>query len=37
MASFKNLALVAGQLGTKYVNWLFVVERSAYEHLPMLT
>ena len=30
MASFMNLALVAGQLGTKYLNWLFVVERGAY-------
>jgi hypothetical protein len=36
MASFMNLALVAGQLGTKYVNWVFVVERGSYGQLPVL-
>jgi hypothetical protein len=36
MASFMNLALVAGQLGTKYMNWLFVVERGDYAQLPAL-
>ena len=33
MASFMNLALVAGQLQTKYLNQLFVVERGAYGEL----
>lgn len=36
MASFLNLALIAGQLGTKYLNALFVVERGAYANLPAL-
>jgi MFS family permease len=36
MASFMNLALVAGQLGTKYMNMLFVVERGNYAQLPAL-
>jgi MFS family permease len=36
MASFMNLALVAGQLQTKYLNDIFVVGRGAYEHLPAL-
>jgi MFS family permease len=36
MASFMNLALVAGQLGTKYLNKLLVVERGNYAELPML-
>lgn len=36
MASFMNLALVAGQLGTKYLNKLFVIERGAYTELPEL-
>jgi MFS family permease len=36
MASFMNLALVAAQLGTKYLNWLFVVERGSYGQLPTL-
>jgi len=31
-----NLALVAGQLGTKYLNEIFVVERGAYQNLPAL-
>ena len=30
MASFMNLALVAGQLQTKYLNQIFVVERGAH-------
>jgi len=36
MASFMNLALVAGQLQTKYLNEWFVVDRGAYEWLPYL-
>jgi hypothetical protein len=36
MASLMNLALVAGALGTKYVNLVFPVSRGAYENLPML-
>lgn len=36
MASFMNLALVAGQLQTKYLNQIFQVNRGAYEHLPAL-
>jgi hypothetical protein len=37
MASLMNLALVAGQLQTKYLNQLFVVERGAYGELgPLL-
>ena len=36
MASFLNLALVAGQLATKYLNWIFVVERGNYAALPSL-
>lgn len=36
MASFLNLALVGGQLATKYMNWLFVVERGSYGQLPAL-
>ncbi|MGI8724355.1 MAG: hypothetical protein ACR2J1_03125 [Methyloceanibacter sp.] len=37
MASLMNLALVAGQLETKYLNWIFEVDRGAYGHLPELT
>lgn len=37
MASFMNLALVAGQLQTKYLNMLFPVERGSYGQLPTLT
>ncbi len=37
MASFMNLALVAGQLQTKYLNLLFPVARGSYAELPMLT
>jgi hypothetical protein len=36
MASFLNLALIAGQLATKYLNWIFVVERGNYAELPAL-
>jgi hypothetical protein len=37
MASLMNLALVAGQLLTKYLNILFKVDRGAYGDLPQLT
>ena len=36
MASFMNLALVAGQLQTKYLNQIYVVERGAYGELGAL-
>jgi hypothetical protein len=37
MASLMNLALVAGQLQTKYLNEIFVVERGSYAELgPLL-
>lgn len=36
MASFMNLALVAGQLQTKYLNQVFTVARGAYDELAML-
>lgn len=36
MASLMNLALVVGQLETKYLNWIFEVDRGAYGHLPEL-
>jgi hypothetical protein len=36
MASFMNLALVAGQLQTKYLNQLFVIERGSYDALGAL-
>jgi len=36
MASLMNLALVAGQLGTKYLNVVFTVGRGAYDELGML-
>lgn len=36
MASLMNLALVAGQLQTKYLNQVFVVERGGYDQLPSL-
>ncbi len=37
MASLMNLALVAGQLQTKYLNQIFVVDRGQYEALgPLL-
>jgi hypothetical protein len=37
MASLMNVALVAGQLQTKYLNFLFEVGRGAYADLPALT
>jgi len=37
MASLMNMALVAGQLQTKYLNQVFVVGRGAYAELgPLL-
>jgi len=36
MASFMNLALVAGQLLTKYLNLVFHVDRGTYANLPTL-
>ncbi|MCC6779980.1 MAG: hypothetical protein IT537_25670 [Hyphomicrobiales bacterium] len=36
MASLMNLALVAGQLGTKYLNHIFVVQRGDYGELGAL-
>lgn len=37
MASLMNLALVAGQLQTKYLNHIFVVQRAEYSELgPLL-
>ena len=36
MTSLMNVALVAGQLQTKYLNLLFDVDRGSYEHLPSL-
>jgi hypothetical protein len=36
MASMMNLALVAGQLQTKYLNQLFAVDRGHYADLPLL-
>ncbi|MCB1547743.1 MAG: hypothetical protein KDJ41_07910 [Hyphomicrobiaceae bacterium] len=36
MASLMNLALVAGSLGTKYLNLLFHVDRGSYDTLPAL-
>ena len=36
MASFMNLALVAGDLQTKYLNLIFHVDRGAYGQLPAL-
>jgi hypothetical protein len=37
MASLMNVALVAGQLQTKYLNLLFAVDRGAYANLAALT
>ncbi len=37
MASWMNVALVAGQLETKYLNLLFEVGRGSYANLPALT
>jgi MFS family permease len=36
MASLMNLALVAGQLQTKYLNHVFVVQRGQYDELGIL-
>lgn len=36
MAAFTNLALSASQLGTKYLNRIFVIERGHYDELGML-
>jgi hypothetical protein len=36
MAAFTNLALSASQLGTKYLNRIFVVERGRYDELGQL-
>jgi hypothetical protein len=36
MASLMNMALVAGNLGTKYLNLLFPVDRGDYANLPAL-
>jgi hypothetical protein len=36
MASLMNLALVMGQLGTKYLNLIFSVQRNAYDELGVL-
>ena len=36
MAAFTNLALSASQLGTKYLNRLFVIERGRYDELGLL-
>lgn len=36
MASLMNLALIAGQLFTKYLNWIFAIDRGQYADLPML-
>lgn len=37
MASFMNTALTAGDLMTKYMNMIFVVDRGQYGQLPALT
>ena len=37
MASLMNVALVAGQLQTKYLNLLFAVDRGSYADLAALT
>jgi MFS family permease len=36
MAAFTNLALSASQLGTKYLNKFFIIERGQYSELGML-
>ena len=36
MASLMNMALVAGSLGTKYLNLIFPVDRGDYANLPAL-
>ncbi|MCL4768030.1 MAG: hypothetical protein KJZ80_17535 [Hyphomicrobiaceae bacterium] len=37
MASLMNMALVAGQLVTKYLNMIFRIDRGVYDALPALT
>ena len=37
MSSFMNLALVAAEIATKWLNDIFVVERGVYGQLPALT
>jgi BT1 family len=37
MASFMNTALTAGELMTKYMNMIFVVDRGQYAALPAMT
>lgn len=37
MSSFMNLALVAGEVGTKLLNQVYVIERGNYAALPSLT
>ena len=37
MSSFMNLALVAGEIGTKLLNHVYVIDRGKYEELPALT
>jgi hypothetical protein len=37
MASLMNVALVADQLQTKYLNYLFEVGRNSYANLPEFT
>jgi len=36
MAAFTNLALSASNLGTKYLNKIFIIERGRYDELGML-
>ncbi len=36
MAAFTNLALSASQLGTKYLNKIFIIERGRYDELGVL-
>jgi hypothetical protein len=36
MAAFTNLALSASQLGTQYLNKIFIVERGSYDELGKL-
>ncbi len=36
MGSLMNLALVAAALQTKYLNQIFIVDRGAYDNLPLL-
>jgi hypothetical protein len=36
MAAFTNLALSASQLGTQYLNKIFIIQRGQYSELGML-